>query len=73
MSSDDPFSSDHPSGDSRAIMCRGGQCLQLTEDHKPEREDEAVRFVPLPLMGVEVLAPLSSRAPISSSLGSDEH
>ncbi|GAX81681.1 hypothetical protein CEUSTIGMA_g9109.t1 [Chlamydomonas eustigma] len=30
-------------GDSRAIMCRAGKCLQLTDDHKPEREDEAAR------------------------------
>ncbi|GAX76229.1 hypothetical protein CEUSTIGMA_g3673.t1 [Chlamydomonas eustigma] len=30
-------------GDSRAIMCRAGRCLQLTDDHKPEREDEAAR------------------------------
>eukprot|EP00798_Chlamydomonas_sp_ICE-L_P017380 gene17380-23682_t len=30
-------------GDSRAVLCRGGKALQLTDDHKPEREDEAER------------------------------
>ena len=29
-------------GDSRAVMCRAGKCMQLSDDHKPEREDEAV-------------------------------
>jgi hypothetical protein len=29
-------------GDSRAVLCRGGQAVQVTDDHKPEREDEAV-------------------------------
>ncbi|GBF87365.1 phosphatase 2C 51-like protein [Raphidocelis subcapitata] len=30
-------------GDSRAVLCRGGQAVQVTDDHKPEREDEAER------------------------------
>ncbi|KAG1679125.1 hypothetical protein FOA52_000480 [Chlamydomonas sp. UWO 241] len=30
-------------GDSRAVLCRGGAAVALTEDHKPEREDEAAR------------------------------
>ncbi|PNH04050.1 putative protein phosphatase 2C 8 [Tetrabaena socialis] len=30
-------------GDSRAVLCRGGKAIQLTDDHKPEREDEAER------------------------------
>jgi hypothetical protein len=30
-------------GDSRAVLSRGGCAIQLTDDHKPEREDEAVR------------------------------
>eukprot|EP00798_Chlamydomonas_sp_ICE-L_P008233 gene8233-1499_t len=30
-------------GDSRAVLCRGGRAIQLTDDHKPEREDEAER------------------------------
>jgi len=30
-------------GDSRAVLARGGAGIQLTDDHKPEREDEAVR------------------------------
>lgn len=30
-------------GDSRAILCRSGKAYQLTDDHKPEREDEAER------------------------------
>ncbi len=29
-------------GDSRAVLCRGGRAIQVTDDHKPEREDEAV-------------------------------
>ena len=27
-------------GDSRAILCRAGQAVQITEDHKPDRIDE---------------------------------
>lgn len=30
-------------GDSRAVLSRGGVAVQVTDDHKPEREDEAVR------------------------------
>ncbi|KAG2436735.1 hypothetical protein HXX76_006259 [Chlamydomonas incerta] len=30
-------------GDSRAVLCRNGKAIQLTDDHKPEREDEAER------------------------------
>ncbi|KAG1680752.1 hypothetical protein FOA52_008085 [Chlamydomonas sp. UWO 241] len=30
-------------GDSRAVLCRGGRAVQLTDDHKPERADEAAR------------------------------
>lgn len=30
------------SGDSRAVLCRGNKAIQVTDDHKPEREDEAV-------------------------------
>lgn len=30
-------------GDSRAVLCRGSRAIQLTDDHKPEREDEAER------------------------------
>lgn len=30
-------------GDSRAVLCRAGKAMQLTEDHKPERKDEAER------------------------------
>ncbi|XP_074592631.1 putative protein phosphatase 2C 6 [Curcuma longa] len=31
-------------GDSRAILCRGSQRIQLTIDHKPDREDELMRI-----------------------------
>jgi len=40
-------------GDSRVVLCRsGGQCVELTSDHKPSRPDEAARvraagYVPL--------------------------
>eukprot|EP00775_Hariotina_reticulata_P006725 gene6725-6944_t len=30
-------------GDSRAVLSRGGKAIQVTDDHKPEREDEAER------------------------------
>mmetsp|Transcript_37084 Transcript_37084/g.109357 ORF Transcript_37084/g.109357 Transcript_37084/m.109357 type:complete len:589 (-) Transcript_37084:244-2010(-) len=30
-------------GDSRAVLCRAGRAVQLTDDHKPERQDEAER------------------------------
>mmetsp|Transcript_8416 Transcript_8416/g.21001 ORF Transcript_8416/g.21001 Transcript_8416/m.21001 type:complete len:618 (-) Transcript_8416:786-2639(-) len=30
-------------GDSRAVLCRAGKAIQVTDDHKPEREDEAER------------------------------
>ncbi len=30
-------------GDSRAILCRAGQAVQVTEDHKPDRIDEKKR------------------------------
>ncbi|GAX82159.1 hypothetical protein CEUSTIGMA_g9587.t1 [Chlamydomonas eustigma] len=30
-------------GDSRAVLCRSGKAIQLTDDHKPDREDEAER------------------------------
>lgn len=30
-------------GDSRAVLCRGGGALPLTDDHKAAREDETVR------------------------------
>lgn len=31
-------------GDSRAILCREGNAIQLTEDHKPDRPDERKRI-----------------------------
>jgi hypothetical protein len=31
-----------PAGDSRAVLSRAGVAVQVTDDHKPEREDEAV-------------------------------
>lgn len=31
-------------GDSRAILCRAGQAVQVTEDHKPDRIDEKKRI-----------------------------
>eukprot|EP00798_Chlamydomonas_sp_ICE-L_P030603 gene30603-35615_t len=32
------------SGDSRAVLSRGGTALALTEDHSPDREDEQLRI-----------------------------
>ena len=29
-------------GDSRAVLCRGGVAIPLTDDHKAAREDETV-------------------------------
>uniref|UniRef100_A0A0G4GC43 PPM-type phosphatase domain-containing protein n=1 Tax=Chromera velia CCMP2878 TaxID=1169474 RepID=A0A0G4GC43_9ALVE len=31
-------------GDSRAVLCRGGKAVQLSSDHKPDREDELHRI-----------------------------
>ncbi|MED6132559.1 hypothetical protein PIB30_020205 [Stylosanthes scabra] len=31
-------------GDSRAVLCRGGEALPLSRDHKPDREDEKERI-----------------------------
>mmetsp|Transcript_10429 Transcript_10429/g.20099 ORF Transcript_10429/g.20099 Transcript_10429/m.20099 type:complete len:656 (+) Transcript_10429:38-2005(+) len=31
-------------GDSRALLCRDGRAIQLSVDHKPDREDEAERI-----------------------------
>jgi len=31
-------------GDSRAILCRGGEAIQLTQDHKPNDRDEKKRI-----------------------------
>ncbi|XP_031488694.1 probable protein phosphatase 2C 6 isoform X1 [Nymphaea colorata] len=31
-------------GDSRAVLCRGGQAIPLTSDHKPNRADELARI-----------------------------
>ncbi|KAL8141489.1 hypothetical protein V2J09_014521 [Rumex salicifolius] len=31
-------------GDSRAVLCRGGQALPLSSDHKPDRPDELARI-----------------------------
>ncbi|KAL6984736.1 protein-serine,threonine phosphatase [Sarracenia purpurea var. burkii] len=31
-------------GDSRAVLCRGGETIPLTVDQKPDREDELVRI-----------------------------
>ena len=32
-------------GDSRAVLCRGGRAIALSEDHKPENEAEKARIV----------------------------
>jgi len=31
-------------GDSRAVLCRGGQAIPLSEDHKPELTSEQNRI-----------------------------
>lgn len=30
-------------GDSRAVLCRGGEAVRITRDHKPELKDEKAR------------------------------
>jgi serine/threonine protein phosphatase PrpC len=32
-------------GDCRALLCRGGKAMRLSEDHKPNRRDERARIV----------------------------
>ena len=34
-------------GDSRAVLCRGGQAVDLTEDHKPNSDTERARIIAL--------------------------
>lgn len=36
-------------GDSRVVLCRRGTAVQLTQDHKPDREDERVRIMTVTL------------------------
>jgi len=31
-------------GDSRAVLCRSGKAVRLSEDHKPDRKDERQRI-----------------------------
>ena len=31
-------------GDSRAVLCRAGKAVRLSEDHKPDRRDERARI-----------------------------
>jgi len=31
-------------GDSRSVLCRGGKALPLSEDHKPDNEEEKARI-----------------------------
>mmetsp|Transcript_100702 Transcript_100702/g.288611 ORF Transcript_100702/g.288611 Transcript_100702/m.288611 type:complete len:97 (+) Transcript_100702:1099-1389(+) len=31
-------------GDSRTVLCRSGEAVPLSDDHKPSREDEAARI-----------------------------
>lgn len=31
-------------GDCRAVLCRGGQAVRLTQDHRPDRKDEQLRI-----------------------------
>ena len=31
-------------GDCRAVLCRGGQAVRLTQDHRPDRKDEQQRI-----------------------------
>lgn len=30
-------------GDCRAVLCRGGEAIDVTSDHRPSREDERAR------------------------------
>ena len=32
------------SGDSRGVLCRGGQAFALSEDHKPDNKEELARI-----------------------------
>ena len=31
-------------GDSRAVLCRAGHTVSITEDHKPDSPDEKARY-----------------------------
>ncbi|EER11524.1 protein phosphatase 2c, putative, partial [Perkinsus marinus ATCC 50983] len=35
-------------GDTRAVLCRGGKAVQLTQDHKPDNDEERKRIEALP-------------------------
>lgn len=47
-------------GDTRAVLCRGKKAIELTSDHKPDRQDEQERSVlhfidPLEILYLRVL------------------
>lgn len=42
-------------GDTRAVLCRGKKAIELTSDHKPDRQDEQERSVLFALTIASVL------------------
>ncbi|KAL8102764.1 hypothetical protein AgCh_027327 [Apium graveolens] len=55
-------------GDCRVVICRGGDGVALTSDHRPSREDEKNRIVALPCRGLAIIGSLA----VSRGIG-DEH
>jgi protein phosphatase 2C family protein 2/3 len=62
-------------GDSRAVLCRNGKAIDLTNDHKPDSPDEKARIlkaggsIRVQRVGSHCIHPLNSSLSVSRALG----